>query len=272
MIVTDQSLPPPDACHLSVVLPCANERDNLPPLLEELEPALQALGCPFEVICVDDGSTDGGWDVLRGLQAGRPWLRLFRHRTNFGQSASYCTGFRLARGELVLTMDADRQHDPADIRRFLGELRGDLAAVCGVRAGRHDNWVRRRSSQIANGFNTWVTGDRVVDAGCTFRLIRKSALAELPVFNGQHRFLPTLLRLQGHQVLEIPVNHRQRPAGKSKYGIGNRLWRGILDCLAIRWYRQRAFPADRLAPGQPGPSAAAPATGATPAVTGELKR
>jgi len=266
MIVTDQSLPPPDACHLSVVLPCANERDNLPPLLEELEPALQALGCPFEVICVDDGSTDGGWDVLRGLQAGRPWLRLFRHRTNFGQSASYCTGFRLARGELVLTMDADRQHDPADIRRFLGELRGDLAAVCGVRAGRHDNWVRRRSSQIANGFNTWVTGDRVVDAGCTFRLIRKSALAELPVFNGQHRFLPTLLRLQGHQVLEIPVNHRQRPAGKSKYGIGNRLWRGILDCLAIRWYRQRAFPADRLAPG---PSAA---NGATPAVTGELKR
>jgi glycosyltransferase involved in cell wall biosynthesis len=261
MVTTDSALLSPEACRLSVVLPCANERDNLAPLIEELEPALQALGCTFEVICVDDGSTDGGWEVLRGLQASRPWLRVVRHRSNFGQSAGYCTGFRLARGELVLTMDADRQHDPADIRRLLGELRGDLAAVCGVRAARHDNWVRRLSSKIANGFAGWVTGDRVVDAGCTFRLIRKTALAELPVFNGQHRFVPTLLRMQGHQVLEIQISHRPRPAGKSKYGIGNRLWRGIKDCLAIRWYRQRSFPADRLAPERTGAPGAPPAVG-----------
>jgi glycosyltransferase involved in cell wall biosynthesis len=236
---------PTDACNLSVILPFANERENLTPLIQELEPALQALGLTFEVICVDDASTDGGVELLRSLQATRPWLRIFQHRINCGQSAGYCTGFRFARGELVLTMDADRQHDPADIKRLLNELREDVAAVSGVRTARQDTWVRRRSSRIANGFAGWITGDRVVDAGCTFRLIRKSALAELPAFNGLHRYIPTLLRLQGLRVVELQINHRNRSAGKSKYGIGNRLWRGILDCLAIRWFRRRAFPADR---------------------------
>ena len=241
-----------DACNLSVILPCANERENLEPLILELELALQALGRPFEVICVDDGSTDDGVAILRTLQATRPWLRVLRHRRNFGQSACYCTGFQAARGELVLTMDADRQHDPADIPRLLGELRADTAAVCGVRKARQDNWVRRLSSRIANGFAAWVTGDRVVDAGCTFRLIHKPALAELPGFNGLHRYVPTLLRIRGQRVVEIEINHRNRPAGKTKYGIGNRLWRGIVDCLAIRWFRRRSFPADRLAPDAQG--------------------
>ena len=232
-----------------MVLPYANERENLTPLILELEAALQALGRSFEVICVDDGSTDGGGEVLRSLQATRPWLRVYQHRKNFGQSASYCTGFRLARGELILTMDSDRQHDPADIRRLFEPMQAGVAAVCGVRAARQDSRVRRWSSQIANGFASWMTGDRVVDAGCTFRLMRKTALAELPVFNGLHRFLPTLLRIQGFKVVEIQINHRNRQAGKTKYGINNRMWRGIVDCLAIRWFRQRAIAADRLAPG-----------------------
>ncbi len=237
--------PQPLVC-LSVVLPCANERDNLQPLIQELETELQRLDEPFEIIVVDDASTDDGLEVLRVLQTTRPWLRILRHRVNCGQSACYCTGFQFARGDLVVTMDGDRQHDPADLPRLLRALQGEVAAVCGVRTTRHDNWVRRISSRVANQFASLMTGDAVVDAGCTFRVIRKSALAELPVFNGLHRFLPTLLRYQGYQIVRVPIRHRQRLAGKSKYGIGNRLWRGIVDCLAIRWFRHRSIRADRL--------------------------
>jgi dolichol-phosphate mannosyltransferase len=207
---------------------------------------LHGLNAPFEVIVVDDGSTDGSLEVLRSLQATRPWLRVFQHRRNFGQSACYCTGFKLAHGELVITMDADRQHDPADIKPMLRALQGEVAAVCGVRAGRKDTWVRRLSSRVANGFASWAIGDPVVDAGCTFRIIRRTAVAELPVFNGQHRFLPTLLRYQGYQIARLNINHRDRPAGISKYGIGNRLWRGLVDCLGVRWYHKRCLPANRL--------------------------
>jgi len=238
--------------YLSVVLPCANERDNLEPLLQELEVELRRLDRSFEVIVVDDASSDGGLEVLQALRATRPWLRVLQHRVNCGQSASYCSGFRVARGELVVTMDSDRQHDPADIPLMLRELAGPVAAVCGVRTARHDNWVRRWSSRIANGFASWVTGDQVVDAGCTFRIVRQAALAELPAFNGLHRFLPTLLRYQGYQIVRIPIRHRNRLAGISKYGIGNRLWRGIVDCLAMRWYRRRCFPGDRLVAGGAG--------------------
>jgi len=231
---------------ISVVLPCCNERDNLRPLVEELESELRRLDQRFEVIVVDDASTDGGMAELRVLQVTRPWLRVVQHRVNCGQSASYYTGFRLARGELIVTMDGDRQHDPADLPRLLAELRGDVAAVCGVRTARQDNWVRRWSSRIANGFASWMTGDQIVDAGCTFRVLRKSALAEVPAFNGMHRFLPTMLQYQGFQVARVPIRHRNRLAGKTKYGIGNRLFRGVVDCLAMRWYRWRCFPAERL--------------------------
>jgi dolichol-phosphate mannosyltransferase len=246
--------------YLSVVLPCANERDNLEPLLQELEAELRRLEQSFEVIVVDDASTDGGIEVLHWLQATRPWLRVLQHRVNCGQSASYCTGFRVARGELVLTMDCDRQHDPADIPLLLRELSAPVTAVCGVRTARHDNWVRRSSSRIANNFASWMTGDQVVDAGCTFRIMRQSALAELPAFNGLHRFLPTLLRYQGYQIVRIRIRHRNRLAGVSKYGIGNRLWRGIVDCLAMRWYRWRCFQGDRLVAG----AVAAPLNGSAP--------
>jgi len=247
--------------YLSVVLPCANECDNLEPLLLELETELRRLQRSFEVIVVDDASTDASIEVLRALQPARPWLRVLQHRINSGQSAGYCSGFRVARGEVVVTMDCDRQHDPADIPLMLRELAGPVAAVCGVRTARHDNWVRRCSSKIANGFASWMTGDQVVDAGCTFRVLRQSALAELPAFNGLHRFLPTLLRYQGYQIVRIPIRHRNRLAGISKYGIGNRLWRGILDCLVMRWFRRRCFPGDRLVAG---PLAAARAGGDAP--------
>jgi len=235
----------PSAPDLTVVIPVFNERDNLEALLAELEPCLRALQRSFEVLCVDDCSSDDSLQILRRLQADREWLRLVRHRVNCGESAGQATGFRHARGTLVITMDADLQNDPADIAPMLLELEDDVAAVCGVRRKREDDVVKRLSSRIANAFRNAVTGDRIADAGCTFRVLRRAALADLPVFNGLHRFLPTILRWQGYRVRERLVNHRPRTRGVSKYGVGNRAWRGIADCLAMRWYRRRCLPAAR---------------------------
>ncbi len=232
---------------ISVVIPVFNEEGNLSPLLEELEGVLAGLGRSAEVICIDDRSTDGSLDELRRLQERYAELRIIRHAVNSGESAAQATGFEHARGNVVITMDADQQNDPADIPRLLEALESGVAAVCGVRRIREDDWVKRASSRIANAFRNAVTGDRISDAGCTFRAIRRSALREVPVFNGLHRFLPTILRLQGYRVVEIPVNHRQRGCGVSKYGVGNRAWRGIVDCLAMRWYRARCVPAERVA-------------------------
>jgi glycosyltransferase involved in cell wall biosynthesis len=167
-----------------------------------------------------------------------------RHNLNCGESAAEATGFAHARGEWIITIDADQQNDPADIPSLL-EASKNVDAVCGVRTKREDDFVKRISSRIANGFRNWVTGDVIADAGCTFRALRKEALREIPVFNGMHRFLPTLLRLQGFTVIEIPVNHRPRTRGESKYGIGNRMFRGLIDCFAIHWWRKRCLPTNR---------------------------
>ena len=231
---------------LSIVIPVYNERDNLEPLLTELEGVLRPMGRTFEVICVEDKSTDDSLEVLRKLKSTRPHLRLIAHRINSGESAAEATGFRYARGEVVITMDADQQNDPADIPALLMALSDDVAAVCGVRRVRRDDEVKRASSRIGNWFRNWVTGDRIRDSGCTYRALRRSALGELPVFNGMHRFLPTLLRYQGYRVVEIEVNHRPRTHGKSKYGVGNRLWRGLRDCLVMRWFKARSVRADRV--------------------------
>jgi glycosyltransferase involved in cell wall biosynthesis len=215
-------------------------------LIEELEGVLASLGRTFEVVCVDDRSTDKSLDVLASLGKARPYLRVVRHGVNCGESAAQASGFRSALGAIIITMDADLQNDPADIPRLLENLDAGTAAVCGVRGKREDSPVRRLSSRVANAFRNAVTGDRITDAGCTFRAIRSSALGELPVFNGLHRFLPTILRFQGFKVKELKVNHRPRTRGVSKYGVGNRMWRGIRDCLAMRWYRARRLPADRI--------------------------
>jgi len=230
---------------LSVVIPVFNEEDNLEPLVEELEGVLNGLGKRFEVICVDDRSTDGSVDVLRRMQTSRPYLRVVLHSVNCGESAGQATGFHHAAGDTIVTMDADMQNDPADIPALLAAMTGDVACVCGVRRKREDSIVKRISSRLANWFRNSITGDRIADAGCTFRAVKREALRELPVFNGMHRFLPTLLRLQGYGAEEILVNHRPRERGLSKYGVGNRVWRGIADCFAMRWYALRCFPSER---------------------------
>jgi dolichol-phosphate mannosyltransferase len=239
---------------LSIVIPAYNEEENLEPLIRELEQVLDRLSRSYEIICVDDCSTDPTPELLRRLQETRPYLRTVRHRLNLGESAAELTGFRQARADLVITIDGDRQNDPADIPALLDAMDEGIAAVCGVRQRREDDLVKRISSRIANRFRNAVTGDRISDAGCTYRVLRKEALRELPAFNGLHRFLPTLLRLQGYGIREIPVHHRPRIRGVSKYGVGNRMWRGLLDCLAMRWYKRRCFPARRLT-GEAGGSA-----------------
>lgn len=233
---------------VSVVLPVFNEAENLPPLLDEIAGTLRGLGKTFEILAVDDASTDGSVAVLESLRRRYPELRVLRHRRNCGQSAAYASGFAHARGAVVVTLDADGQNDPHDLPTLLAALQPGVDCVTGIRTRRQDTWLKRVSSRLANAYRNWMTGDRVTDAGCTFRVIRRAALREVPVFNGMHRFLPTLLRWQGFTVVEVPVNHRPRTRGVSKYGVGNRLWRGLRDCLAMRWYAARALPADRLLP------------------------
>jgi glycosyltransferase involved in cell wall biosynthesis len=245
---------------VSVVLPVFNERDNLGPLLDEIQTTLDTAGRRFEVLAVDDASTDDSVAVLEQLQARHAGLRILRHRRNCGQSAAFAAGFARARAEVVVMLDADGQNDPHDIPALLDALGAGVDCVTGVRRQRQDSPVKKLSSRIANAYRNWITGDRVTDAGCTFRAVRRRALAELPVFNGLHRFLPTILRHQGFTVIELPVNHRPRTRGVSKYGVGNRLWRGIRDCFAMRWYAARAIPADRLLPESANPAALPPAS------------
>ena len=242
-----RAAPGADAPDLSVVLPCYDEQDSVGPLIDELHRALAPLGRPFEILCVDDGSRDRTLEALREAQRRHGEVRVLRHARNCGQSAAFASGFARARGATVITMDSDLQNDPADIPALLAALDG-VDLVCGVRARREDSWVRRVSSRIGNGFRNLVTGVPVTDAGCSYRVMRAGALAELPVFNGMHRFLPTLLRLQGFAMREVTVHHRARRAGRSKYGIRNRAFRGVLDCFAMRWFKARAVPAVRLAP------------------------
>lgn len=230
---------------VSVVLPFFDEEGCVERLVREVEGVLHATGQSFEILGVDDASRDRTGAILDRLEATSRHVRAIHHTVNCGQSAALASGFRAARGAVVVTLDGDEQNDPASIPDLLAALaRAD--AACGVRTVRRDSWVRRASSRIGNGFRNLVTGDRVTDAGCGFRALRREVLEELPVFNGLHRFLPTILRAQGFSVVEVPVKHRPRTSGRSKYGIGNRLVRGIVDCLAVRWYRRRAVRAIRV--------------------------
>ena len=230
---------------VSIIAPAYNEQDCLPLLVQAIYEALEPAGCRFEILLVNDASTDNTAEVIRKLTEKYPAVRAVTHCFNCGQSAAVASGFRAARGNVVVTLDADMQNPPSEIPRLLTELTPETDAVCGVRRKRNDHFVRRLSSRVANNTRDWITGVPVKDAGCGFRVIRKDALREVPVFNGMHRFLTTILKLQGHAVKEVEIAHASRPAGKSKYGIHNRLWRGIADCFAMRWYAKRVVSAKR---------------------------
>lgn len=223
---------------ISLVIPVFNEEANLAPLGAEIRQAMEGIGRPYEVLFVDDGSTDGSLAALGAMAREDPALRIIRQARNAGQSAALDAGFRHARGAIVVTLDADLQNDPADIPLLLARL-GDADVVCGVRARRRDSWVRRLSSGIANAVRNRLTHESVADVGCTLKAFRAEFLRDLPVWNGMHRFLPTLLRMQGARIAEVAVGHRPRRFGKPKYNIRNRIWRASADLLGVRWLQSR---------------------------------
>ncbi len=223
---------------LSVVIPVYNEEDNLRPLWEELREVLEGTGRTYEVIFVHDGSTDRSFSVLRELARGDPHIKVLKFKRNCGQTAAFDAGFRMARGEVVITMDADLQNDPKDIPRLLEKI-GEYDLVCGWRHRRQDPWLKRVSSKIANFVRNKVSGDYIRDTGCSLKAFRRECIERLKLFEGMHRFFPTLARMEGFRVVEIKVNHRPRLFGKTKYNIRNRALRAFLDLLAVRWMKRR---------------------------------
>lgn len=225
---------------LSVVFPVFNEEENVPILLAEIAKALGGRGWSYEMVAVDDGSSDRSLAVLHELRASYPTLRVISFEKNSGQTAALDAGWRAARGKYVVSLDADLQNDPADIPLMMKRLEESAAdMVIGVRVNRQDTWARKVQSRIGNGVRNWITGDRITDTGCSLKLVRREAIDHVKLFTGMHRFLPTLVRLQGYKVIEMPVNHRARQFGVSKYGAMNRAFRGLVDCLAVRWMGKR---------------------------------
>ena len=217
------------ALDLSVVFPVFNEEENVPILLDEIARALNSERWTYEIIAVDDGSRDGSLDVLREARKRYQNLRVITFEKNSGQTAALDAGWRAARGDFVVSLDADLQNDPADTPRMMRkreELGVDM--IIGVRVNRHDTWSRRMQSKIGNG-----------DTGCSLKLVRREAVDRVRLYTGMHRFLPTLVRMAGYRVAEMPVNHRARRFGVSKYGAMNRAARGLVDCMAVRWMGKR---------------------------------
>ena len=222
----------------SVVIPVYNERDNLEILLNSLTEVMDSLQKEYEIICVNDGSRDGSDEVLKALKRKYEQLRVVEFERNCGLTAALDAGFSMAQGDIVITMDADMQNDPQDIPKILKQM-VDYDVVCGVRSGRHDPWLRIISSRIANYIRNKVTKENIIDVGCTLRAYKRKFLSGLKLFDGMHRFLPTLLKWEGAKVVEVEVEHHPRLYGKTKYGVWNRVFKAFIDLLAVVWMKRR---------------------------------
>jgi glycosyltransferase involved in cell wall biosynthesis len=227
---------------LSVVIPVYNEEENLPPLWAELRGVLETLGMTFEVVFVDDGSRDRSAELIRGFRDTDPRVRLVRLKANAGETAATDAGFKAAGGRFVVTMDADLQNDPHDIPPMLAHLdRWDAVTGWRVRRSEGDSFIRRVSSRIANGVRNRLSDETIQDSGCTFRAFRRDCLRGLVLYRGFHRFIPTLLKMRGYRVLEVPVGNRPRRFGQSKYGVMNRVFVATADLLVVRWMKNRCL-------------------------------
>jgi dolichol-phosphate mannosyltransferase len=239
------------ALDVSVVIPVCNEQDNVEPLAREIHQALAGRHA-FETIFVDDGSSDAtAAAVARARAAGMPEIRLIRHSVRSGQSAAVATGVRVARAGWIATLDGDGQNDPADLPRLLAAVRQAqsprLKLVMGNRTTRRDTWLRRLSSRVANGVRGGLLRDGTPDTGCGIKVFDRAVFMDLPRFDHMHRFMPALFQREGCEVISVPVNHRERTRGQSKYGLHNRLWVGIVDLFGVMWLMRRASPRVPLA-------------------------
>jgi dolichol-phosphate mannosyltransferase len=227
---------------LSIVVPVRNEADNIAPLLAEIHAALEGKG-EFEVLYVDDGSSDETPVRLAAALAQYPRLRVLAHAKSCGQSAALMTGVRAARGEWIATLDGDGQNDPADIPKLLAVREGaakEVVLVSGYRRKRQDSVLKKISSRIANSVRSSLLGDATPDTGCGLKLVARATYLELPFFDHMHRFLPALVQRAGGATLIVEVNHRARTRGRSNYGVLDRLWVGIVDLFGVLWLKRRA--------------------------------
>jgi dolichol-phosphate mannosyltransferase len=225
---------------LTVVIPVKDEAGNIGDLLDEIARELAALR--FDVVCVDDGSTDGTAEALHAARQTYGWLRVVRHRQSCGQSTATLTGVRAARADWIVTIDGDGQNPPGEILKLIAardRTDGAVAMVAGQREKRHDSWFRRLSSRVANGVRQWLLKDGISDTGCSLKLFRRDMFLSLPYFDHMHRFLPALVRRHGGRIVTTPVAHRARRHGRSKYGIRNRLWPGLVDLVGMLWLQRR---------------------------------
>lgn len=228
---------------LSLVIPCYNEEGNIRPLIAAIREAVEPLGLAYEIVITDDCSKDASWKILQELAASDPRIRVQRFASNCGESAASWAGLKAARGQYLVTLDADLQNDPKDLPKFLEALKGH-DCVCGTRVetrGEGDNFIRIASSRIANWVRNKLSGEKISDAGCTYRAFKRECIGNLKFFKGMHRFLPTLFKIEGHTVTEIQVANNPRFTGRSNYGVWNRLFASFYDLLAVRWMKKRMF-------------------------------
>lgn len=220
---------------VSIVVPIYNEKDNIEPLIDQIEHALNATGLTYEAILIDDGSTDQSAELLQQLQPDKPWLKIILFRRNFGQTAAMAAGFDHARGDIVIPLDGDLQNDPADIPRLIDKLNQGYDVVSGWRQKRQDKFITRKiPSWIANRLIGKITGVHLHDYGCSLKAYRKEVIQHMNLYGDMHRFIPAVAQWYGASVTEMPVNHRPRTRGKTKYGL-NRTFKVILDLLTIKF-------------------------------------
>ncbi len=222
---------------ISVVIPVFNEVEDLPRVRDSVLAVMKSHGAPFELLFVDDGSTDGSSELMDAFRAENAEVHVVRLDRNWGLTSALDAGFRAARGDVIATLDADLQNDPEDIPLLLERLEAhDL--VCGWRKERNDPWIKRMSSKVANGVRNRMSAEAVHDTCCPLKVMRREVIDRIRLYNGLHRFLPTLAKEEGFRVTEVPVRHYRRAHGHSKYGVLNRVFKGLADLRAVRWMKR----------------------------------
>jgi dolichol-phosphate mannosyltransferase len=228
---------------ISLVIPCYNEEGNLRELIKAIRESVEPLIISYEVVITDDCSRDRSWEILKELARSDPRIRVQRFAFNCGESAASWAGMKAARGKYIATLDADLQNDPKDLAQLLDALK-NYDCACGTRVkvrGEGDNFIRVASSRIANWVRNKLSDEQISDAGCTYRAFKRECIEDLKFFKGMHRFMPTLFKIEGFTVTEVPVRTNPRFAGKTNYGVWNRLFASFYDLLAVRWMKKRMF-------------------------------